>query len=61
MIIAALNDFAKGELVLDPKTCEHFKNGNKVLLSDANVVVYYDIQGDTLVMINGSEVHTRVA
>ena len=61
VITTALNDFAKGEKYLDPRSCEHFENRNKVLLHDANVVVYYDVKGDTMVMINGCEVQPRAS
>ena len=61
MVTDTLNDFAKGELDLDPRSCDHFQDRNKVLLHDANVVVYYDVKGDTLFLINGSEVHPRAA
>lgn len=60
-VITMLNDFAKGELDLDPRLCAHTEDRNKVLLHEANVVVYYDVQGDTLVLINGSEVQARAA
>lgn len=61
VITTALNDFAKGEKDFDPRSCERFENRNKVLLHDANVVVYYDVKGDTMVMINGCEVQPRAA
>ena len=61
MVMDAMNRFAKGELELDPKTCEHFRNRDKVLLHDANVVVYYDIRETRLELIGGSENETRVA
>ena len=61
VVTNTLNDFAKGALELDPRTCEHFQGRNKVLLHDANVVVYYDVSDDTLTLINGSEVQPRAA
>ena len=61
LIIDTLNGFAKGETDLDQKACEHFEDRNKAAICDANVVVYYDIHGDTMRMINGSEFKPRVA
>lgn len=61
LVTNALKEFVKGELDLDTRLCDHTENRNKVLLHDANVVVYYDKRGDTLVLINGKENAPRVA
>ena len=57
----ALNEFAKGELDLDPRECAHIENRTKVAIGDANVVVYYDLKDNTMIVINGSVIHQRAA
>lgn len=61
IIKESLNDFAKGELDLDPRDCQHYEGRVKILIADADVVVYYDLKGDDMMMIGGSPMHERVA
>ena len=61
IIKVALNSFAKGEEDLDPKDCEHFENRRKIAIGNADVVVYYDIDNNDMVMIGGCNMEERVA
>ena len=61
MIKKLLNSFAKGELDFDPRDCEHFESRVKIAISPANVVVYYDREGNDMIMIGGSKIHERAA
>ena len=61
IIKESLNDFAKGRLDLDPKDCQHYKERIKVLIDAADVVVYYDLKDNDMIMIGGSPMKKRAA
>ena len=61
IIISELTKYAKDEIELDLKACEHFENRNKAIICDANVVVYFDLKDNRLVMIGGDEMPPRAS
>ena len=61
LIISELINFVKEKANLDIKLCEHFENRNKAVIGNANVVVYFDIKDDRLIMIDGDEMPPRAS
>ncbi len=60
-IVKVLNSFAKSEIDLDPRDCEHFDGRHKIVIDDAGVVVYYDLKGKDMTMISGCKIQPRAA
>lgn len=61
IIRSELNRYAKKEIELDIKECEHFENRNKTVICDAGVIVFFDVVGNKLIIINGSEMPPRAS
>ena len=61
IIRQALIDLSEGKVELDQRECDHFENRTKVAIPEADVVVFFDTEGDTMTMINGCTYYHRVA
>ena len=61
IINEAISDFAAGKLDLDPKDCVHYDNRVKIAITNANVVVYFDMIDKVMCFIGGDIIHPRAA